>query len=43
MLYERCLADPAVQAHVGRYLPLTPDQFARLLATGEEAVLHAVV
>ncbi|MEU9181818.1 hypothetical protein AB0C90_34290 [Streptomyces sp. NPDC048550] len=41
-LYEHCLADPAVQANVARRLPLTPDQFAGLLTTGEEAVLHAV-
>ncbi|MFF4392674.1 hypothetical protein ACFY0G_38945 [Streptomyces sp. NPDC001552] len=40
--YERCLADPAVQANIARRLPLTFDQFARLLATGDEAVLHAV-
>ncbi|MFJ1706936.1 hypothetical protein [Kitasatospora sp. NPDC088346] len=39
---ERCLADPAVQANVARRLPLTPDQFDRLLTTGDEAVLHAV-
>ncbi|MFD9477635.1 hypothetical protein [Streptomyces nojiriensis] len=40
--YERCLADPAVQANIARRLALTSDQFARLLATGGEAVLHAV-
>ena len=39
---ERCLADPAVQANIAGTLPLTPDQFARLLATGDQAMLHAV-
>lgn len=41
-LYERCLADSAVQADVARRIPLTPDQFARLLEVEDEAVLHAV-
>ncbi|MEU9413498.1 hypothetical protein AB0E08_48500 [Streptomyces sp. NPDC048281] len=40
--YARCLADPAVQANVARRLPLTPDQFARLLETGNKTVLRAV-
>ncbi|WP_416984918.1 hypothetical protein [Streptomyces sp. T028] len=40
--HERCLADPAVQANVARRLPLTPNQFARLLETGDKSVLHAV-
>lgn len=42
--YERCLADPAVQAHIAGRLPLTPDQFASLLDSGaaKETVLHAV-
>lgn len=41
-LYERCLLDPAVQADVARYLPLTPDQFVRLLEVEDEDVLRAV-
>ncbi|MFD4370758.1 hypothetical protein [Streptomyces sp. NPDC058486] len=41
-LHERCLADPAVQAHLADRLPLTAQQFDRLLATGDEEVLHAV-
>ncbi|MFB7245600.1 hypothetical protein CW362_09935 [Streptomyces populi] len=40
--HAHCLADPAVQANVARRLPLTPDQFARLLETGNRSVLHAV-
>ncbi|MEV7729104.1 hypothetical protein AB0P15_30895 [Streptomyces sp. NPDC087917] len=40
--YERCLADPAVQANIARRLPLTFDQFTQLLATGDTEVLHAV-
>ncbi|MEU0835209.1 hypothetical protein [Streptomyces sp. NPDC005969] len=40
--YERCLADPVVRANIARHIPLTPEQFDRLLATGEETVLHAV-
>ncbi|MGW1269711.1 hypothetical protein [Streptomyces sp. NPDC002491] len=40
--YARCLADPAAQANVARTLPLTPDQFARLLEVGNKTVLHAV-
>ncbi|MEV7585258.1 hypothetical protein ACIRUY_33700 [Streptomyces erythrochromogenes] len=39
---DRCLADPAVRANVARRVPLTPDSFARLLATGDQEVLHAV-
>ncbi|SNX66242.1 hypothetical protein SAMN06272735_8090 [Streptomyces sp. TLI_55] len=41
-LYARCLADPAVQANVARYLPLTSDQFVRLLKAEDKTVLHAV-
>jgi hypothetical protein len=40
--YERCLADPAVQANIARRLPLSPDQFERLLATEDDDVLDAV-
>ncbi|MFK8909109.1 hypothetical protein [Streptomyces sp. YS-3] len=40
--HERCLSDPAVQANVARYLPLTFQQFEQLLATGDKRVLHAV-
>ncbi|GAA2155508.1 hypothetical protein GCM10009760_55510 [Kitasatospora kazusensis] len=40
--YERCLADPAVRANIARRLPLSPDQFERLLATGEKDVLDSV-
>lgn len=40
--YEHCLADPAVRANAACRVPLTPDQFDRLLATGDETVLHAV-
>ncbi|MFF3559378.1 hypothetical protein ACFYXS_04980 [Streptomyces sp. NPDC002574] len=39
---ERCLADPASRANVARYLPLSPGQFARLLAAADKTVLHAV-
>jgi hypothetical protein len=41
-LYERCLSDSAVQADVARRVPLTRDQFVRLLEVGDEGVLHAV-
>ncbi|KUN29745.1 hypothetical protein AQJ23_03075 [Streptomyces antibioticus] len=41
-LYAHCLADPAVQANVACFLPLTSDQFARLLKTEDKAVLQAV-
>ncbi|MEU0939841.1 hypothetical protein [Embleya sp. NPDC005971] len=40
--YERCLADPAIRANVACHIPLTFDQFDRLLATGDQTVLHAV-
>jgi hypothetical protein len=42
--FERCLADPAVQAHIADRLPLTPDQFALLLDAGssDTNVLRAV-
>ncbi|MET8826269.1 hypothetical protein ABZX40_34520 [Streptomyces sp. NPDC004610] len=40
--WERCLADPAVQVNVARYVPLTPEQFARLMRSGEEQVHQAV-
>lgn len=40
--YERCLADPAVQANVALRLPLTPEQFDQLLTTGDKTVLHVV-
>ncbi|MFC0843717.1 hypothetical protein ACFH04_08285 [Streptomyces noboritoensis] len=40
--YERCLADPAVQANVARRLPLTFVQFEQLLATESKSVLRAV-
>ncbi|WP_159401081.1 hypothetical protein [Streptomyces sp. NRRL B-24484] len=40
--HERCLADPAVRALVAGRLPLTPDRFAELLATGDRTVLRAV-
>ncbi|GAA2278954.1 MULTISPECIES: hypothetical protein [Kitasatospora] len=41
--YEHCLADPAVRANLACRIPLTLEQFDRLLATGDETVLHAVV
>ncbi|MFJ7780635.1 hypothetical protein [Streptomyces yangpuensis] len=40
--HDRCLADPAVRANLARHVPLTPDRFARLSATGDPDVLHAV-
>ncbi|MFF5973290.1 hypothetical protein ACFY7C_17380 [Streptomyces sp. NPDC012769] len=40
--HARCLSDPATRANVARRLPLTSEQFERLLATGAEEVLHAV-
>ncbi|MEV4941576.1 hypothetical protein [Streptomyces zaomyceticus] len=39
---ERCLADPAVRANVASYLPLTSDQFDRLLGDEDERVRQAV-
>ncbi|MER5354287.1 hypothetical protein ABT093_28640 [Kitasatospora sp. NPDC002551] len=41
---DRCLADPdpAVRANVARHVPLTPDQFDRLIRTGDEFVLQSV-
>lgn len=41
-LYERCLADSAVQAYVAGRLALTPDQFARLMEVEDDEVLLAV-
>ncbi|MFG2342218.1 hypothetical protein [Streptomyces yangpuensis] len=40
--HDRYLADPAVRANLARHVPLTPDRFARLSATGDPDVLHAV-
>ncbi|MFJ3901944.1 hypothetical protein [Streptomyces sp. NPDC090025] len=39
---ERCLADPATRAHAAAHVPLTAEQFERLLCGGDERVLHAV-
>ena len=39
---DRCLADPATRANVADYVPLTWDQFAQLLRSGDERVLQAV-
>ncbi|MFQ3557027.1 hypothetical protein QZN11_09570 [Streptomyces gramineus] len=39
---ERCLTDPAVRVNVARYVPLTSEQFARLLRSGDEEVHQAV-
>ncbi|AUH39715.1 hypothetical protein [Streptomyces sp. CMB-StM0423] len=39
---DRCLADPAVRVNVARHVPLSPDQFARLLRSGDEEVFGAV-
>ncbi|MFJ7985931.1 hypothetical protein [Streptomyces sp. NPDC096351] len=41
-LTERCLADPAVRTHIVHRLPLTQEQFERLLATGDPSVLASV-
>ncbi|MFI1105222.1 hypothetical protein [Streptomyces melanogenes] len=40
--YDQCLSDPAVRSNVARRIPLTFEQFERLLATGDATVLHAV-
>ncbi|GAA0617641.1 hypothetical protein [Streptomyces crystallinus] len=40
--YDQCLSDPAVRANVAHRIPLTFEQFERLLATGDATVLHAV-
>ncbi|CAL9657602.1 hypothetical protein [Streptomyces sp. Tu 3180] len=39
---DRCLADPAVRVNAARHLPLTSDQFAQLMRTGDEEVLRSV-
>lgn len=39
---ERCLADPAARANVASYLPLTSDQFDRLVGDEDEKVRQAV-
>ncbi|MFJ9433324.1 hypothetical protein ACIRQY_27220 [Streptomyces sp. NPDC101490] len=41
---ERCLADPAVRVDVARYVPLTREQFARLMGSEEqrEDILRAL-
>ncbi|MDR6978313.1 hypothetical protein J2X68_005039 [Streptomyces sp. 3330] len=39
---ERCLADPATRLNVARYVPLTSEQFAQLMRSGEEKVRRAV-
>ncbi|MFF0726407.1 hypothetical protein [Streptomyces sp. NPDC004134] len=39
---DRCLADPAVRVNVARYVPLSPDRFARLIRSGDEEVFEAV-
>ncbi|MEU4148866.1 hypothetical protein [Streptomyces sp. NPDC026659] len=39
---ERCLADPAVRVNVARYVPLTSEQFARLMRSEDEEVVQAV-
>ncbi|MFE4176864.1 hypothetical protein ACFRR7_33290 [Streptomyces sp. NPDC056909] len=39
---DRCLADPAVRVNVARYVPLTSDQFARLIRSEDEGVHQAV-
>jgi hypothetical protein len=41
-LYDRCLADPVLRAAAAGCAPLTPEQFAQLLATGDEDVVRAV-
>ncbi|CAL9376692.1 hypothetical protein SUDANB121_00979 [Nocardiopsis dassonvillei] len=40
--WERCLADPAVRANAARSVPLTAEQFERLVSSGDEEVLTAV-
>ncbi|MER6186744.1 hypothetical protein [Streptomyces sp. NPDC001652] len=39
---DRCLADPAVRKNVARYVPLTWDQFTRLMETGDKGIHQAV-
>lgn len=39
---ERCLADPAVRANAASRVPLTAEQFERLVRSGDEGVLTAV-
>ncbi|MFJ2646102.1 hypothetical protein ACIO1C_05145 [Streptomyces sp. NPDC087420] len=39
---EGCLADVAVRANVVRYVPLTWEQFERLVRSGDAEILQAV-